>query len=478
MPEVRRIELAEQQTLGDAIKSVREAVLPEQIANDELAAWVISHDATLRTDESPHFPPSLGERDPESSAAYLFAVAASSIFRQKIPLYFGAMFHIGRVWTVSTTALREIGQLEEPRQMKRFVADLSAQVRRSLKFPRRRGRLNPSSLQQSIAEACGEARGLHEHRIADARAWWQIWQDEVRPFRDQYDRLQRYYNEAAYGRAGRDGSRQFKRVALETLALGWQPSALIDALERDGVRFKHPEQPAETMPFGTDPAWLGLILAAVSEDEPFFWHHFGHDWLRALIDRNEIERKQLVTAKVNTAIDLLRERHGNTDPFAAFDFGAGPASELLDALYRQHQLPDGSESPWLQQWRARLRDLPYYGTVPLDWQAHLDDFTRTADAVIKLGICGGGHLRHMGTPWPEFVQKMFENRWIARVATLLLSPGGGGETMGPERFTSLVSAVVERLNALGYELKAPPVPRIRNLFMHIQKDESVIEGGW
>ncbi|HYO51709.1 hypothetical protein [Archangium sp.] len=470
MPEIRTIRLKRGQTVGRAVMAARTVSLPEEILHDDLAAWVMEHDAILGEGEEdsrsrrPYF-----EDAPENLPVSVLTRTAMDVFRQRIPLYFGALFHIGRVWKVSSAALGEISQLEEPEQLARATSAISAQTSSAPQPPSGpEAPAEQAAIRDTIMWACADARHLHQTRIAQAQAWWRIWKKEVASLRELRERLDRTYNEARYARPARPELRSFALAVLETMMLSWTPSALFSALKADGAQF-HESLDAE------EPSWIlnggmSLIpfLMAIMVEFPHNIERIAYEWVHSLRLQAQNEETRLLGPQTEVALASLRARYGDAGPFVSFDYGSRPASPELHALCQEHRLPNGSPSPWLAQWKARLRTLPYNPQLTKNWQPLLDELTRTADGQIKTEAC---HTTpDLRETWSDFTQRVFEKEWVDILARQATKPADVSERWSAEDFTLMLQAVVEQLNSFGYSLRAPSLQNIEQLFSRVQKD--------
>jgi hypothetical protein len=385
-----------------------------------------------------------------------------------VPQYFAALFHIGRVWKISSAALEEIRRLEEPGQFRRAVDTISERAPAERRWFSTAGP-NRESVQAAVVAACDDAKTLHRQRLALAQRWWEFWRVEVEPLREQRMRLDAAYNEGFDGR--RRGSSAFQRAVYDTVMLAVLPSRLFASLVADGIDLQADSSDSRQT-YGREL----LRLVTFSQPEETGYPPFWHRWLELQERQLHAEEQRLILPRVEAALEDLRARLQGSDPFARFDYGGEPASDVLAGLYREHTLPDGSQSPWLERWKGRTKTLPYDPKVRRDWQAILDELLRSADGEIKLGVCQTSQA--LNETWSDHVQREFEKRWITPIGRHVATSKDNEKAWPIDDFEALVRSVVERLKSIGYAVQIPSRQRFDSLFALVRKSEWYVDGKW
>jgi hypothetical protein len=166
----------------------------------------------------------------------------------------------------------------------------------------------------------------------------------------------------------------------------------------------------------------------------------------------------------------LSEEFGDQDPFIAYQpLGRLPDTEL-HTLYTKCKLPDNTRFYYAERW-LKLLDEPFYHSydhrIPA-FKATLSagdiaNYARSADSAIKRNwVEKSGNSSGL----PEHrMQYSLEKDWIE---PLVVSVRYGDKKRNQDwtlaAVTELISAVVNHLNGLGYQLTAPLQARIEKLW--------------
>jgi hypothetical protein len=213
--------------------------------------------------------------------------------------------------------------------------------------------------------------------------------------------------------------------------------------------------------------FLGLSFGGSRDPfiEHFFfeWRHILHD-LRYEVENGEARRIALER--------LVRKYSQSEDPFAPYLPLGKPASEALRNLIFEHNLGGGQNSPWLSTWRRCVEFSSSTALrVPLKNlkdRDSVDAFARGADCAIKESL--PDEIRP-GETWEDFVQRLFEVRWILATARQLVENEANAKHWRLESFAALVAAVVSALNVAGYRLHTPAQDRLQELWDRLHGDK-------
>jgi hypothetical protein len=148
-------------------------------------------------------------------------------------------------------------------------------------------------------------------------------------------------------------------------------------------------------------------------------------------------------------------------------------ANLLNLIH-ENTLQNGQRSPWLEAWtESLLPQLEYEYSLPSrppGSEQFIKAASDSADSAIKRNLT---YDRHAVETWNDFIQRVFEERWVEPLAHLMHSENAKEKSSTPrwtvEIFCGLIKAVVENLNRIGYELEAPTFDRLKELWNHIEK---------
>jgi hypothetical protein len=468
MPEVSRIAL-EWGSVANSLARIKQDLLPEEIARDDLAQWVMSFD-TLQNEANQR---GLLEDQIELDNRYdwesqLYSYLVTSILQVQMPFYFASLFHIGRQWQVALFSLESITDVEQEENLFASAQNLIALNERS----RRNADLTIESSVELIRRMCQQGRRHQTRQLNLAREWWQDWRSEVKFYRGALDEFREYFYSIGRYENRRHRSNEMARPLMRLYTYSMRGSTLRREMQRQGVQFK-PEI-AMQPPSNQQILWIPFAMALVSRDEGrFFAHEMFADFIRAL-------RRQELAPKVEIALERLKWKYGEADPFMNFSVGkSAPTPELLE-LIREHVLPDGSDSPWLDAWKRTLDNEPNryekLPKLPGQFGRVLALSVRSADSTIKRNLT---QQLNPAESWEDFLQRIFEKKWIQAVGIMAGRTNQDAKPPQPtwdlQAFRAFIAGVVARLNKLGYSLTVPNSTRLSLLLERASKSKSPYE---
>lgn len=482
MPTIRKIQLENGQSVSERLHAVAVDLLPNDMAQNPVVRWVVDHDSLNRLCDGRKNSTAIDDIEGFGKFAMVGRIVAT-LLQRKLPFYFGALFHIGRMRAVSEYCIRN-------------VESLSA------------GGNNRSASEQNLASLLAENSPLSQKQFADearrilsslsaaglqhasgqkllATSWWNLWLKEAGALYDSTQRLQNAWEKTAGDRNNGRGMALID-AAMRTIILCQSSSCLAEAMKAAGVRMKTEVEGRLAGDFHRF-AMPSLVFALAAmeggpEDERHhFWHweHLINRWISA-------EREIRLQPQVDIALEILRSKYGALNPFDEFLPLCRPASCELRMLAMEHTLPNSNPSPWRAAWEARLES-PYigYSGNPIKPPASLDPKSldwavRLADSAIKRNIT----LEiNPNETWSSFVQRLYE-----RFCVHELGRGAGcsnkdsGEKHSPwsvEGFALFIEAMTHGINKHGYELKCPNPARLEVLLTKTTKGEYLHPGeGW
>jgi hypothetical protein len=229
-----------------------------------------------------------------------------------------------------------------------------------------------------------------------------------------------------------------------------------------GVRFRNLDSP--DLPLPNQWPFLAAVFAAgafgtIGFESRHYFDEMRYLWSEMLRE----EQQKRIAPQVQIALDLLRSRHGNADPFASYPVGRTPATPELRELIKQHQLPNGARSPWLDFWLKGLEGVPEsWKPLPRTTDAGSQWAMRSADSTIKRNL---DQAISPSESWAIFLQRLFEREWAQRIGAMAgeANKKSGVEVWSAAALFALIQQTVSSLNVLGYELTAPAEGRLKVL---------------
>ena len=470
MPEVFPRRVADR-SVREALSLARAEFLPPSIREDENANWILSFDDLQRKSSGPP----LYDRPNESENWPLNFIVTSSL-QQRIPYLFAALFHIGRQWKVSESALRALERASDRKNVLDTVGLTLESLREFAGAETGVARLyeqNSKETAEAFSLIFSSSAEQHEGRLREAQHWWNAWSDEVGTLRKQIDRLQEVG-------IGVPDYRLWREVA-RFIAEGYLPSLLRATLESAGVRFVNARgRSVSEWPLAYSEMLTPLLLLSLTSKggEPFF-HEFMFEWRHMLRD---VWRQVEYGESRRVALDcLIRKYRPGEDPFESYLPLAKPATEELRRLVIEHMLPGNQPSPWLTAWQQFVEYNSSTGlSVPfkdINDLSAVTGFARGADSAIKNKL-PDDYLP--GESWNDLVQRLFESAWVASIAdqivsTLKTEPKSNWSF---DSFTNLVEKVVGALNKIGYSIKSPSTTRLKTLWERLVSDKPYSSDDW
>jgi hypothetical protein len=471
MPEVFRRRVADG-SVREALYLARTEFLPEEIRNDKNANWVLSFDE-LRTRPGQE---ELFRDRPNESALWALDLIVTSTLQRRIPYFFASLFHIGRQWKVSESALRSLESASDGKNVSdtlRLTLDSLRELSRSDKQVAELYDRDGRDTAEALSLMLKSSREQHLNRLREAQGWWHLWVEEVDTLRSQVERLQEF--------GLREEDYRLSREVIRFVSASYRHSNLRGTMESAGVKFaSEVERNVSSLPIAYSEVLTPFLLLSLTSNrkEPFLhdvmfeWRHILHD-LRQDIEYGESRR---------IALDHLKHkyRHGG-DPFESYLPLGKAATDALRNLVIEHTLPGNQSSPWLATW-SRCVDYDPTTALAVPFkdvrdQKALSAFARAADSAIKHGL-PDDFLP--GESWDDFVQRLFESAWVSSIADQIVSSSKQdlGSKWTFDSFSSLVAGVVKILNGIGYNLTSPSSIRLKNLWERLHSDEPYSTDQW
>lgn len=463
MPKISRISLNNRVTDGlhDAVTDL----IPEEYFDNPVVKWVVAHDSLAR---------SKAGGDSVNDSPWMAAVAEyiASEVEPKVSFYFGSLFHIARMRSVSFYCKQNVELLNSGRNLERSATNL---VNLSNDRFGIENALSSESADTLLRKLSGMARenAIQQERLATH--WWEIWLKEAGVLKNATNSFDESWR-AGESRRKRP-NRQLFRSAIDLLRICNEESLLLESMKKEGVRFKGVSAHGRSglMGLGGIPFLFAMMAGNYEGDDRFFMHeleHMVHDWARS-------EREQRIQPQVEIALDMLKSKYGNRNPFDDYLPLNRPADSKLRDLCFEHRLPNSENSPWRANWAARIEN-QYIGSkhnpLLLPVKDKLEWAVRLADSVIKQNVCDDILPTE---DWNRFVQRLFEDYCVKE-----LGKGAGGANAKEDKevwtegaFSAFIRELTERVKRLGYEVSAPEDFRLRAL-LEKAKDGYVSKGDW
>jgi hypothetical protein len=465
MLEVVRREVAAG-SVRESLRRARDEFLPDEIREDSVARWVMNFD---------DLDPRSKSRDEFENASrsefWALDLIVTSTLQRQIPFYFASLFHIGRQWKVSASALGVLKQASSRENVRRSAKRAVLQIDRSewrrkewrsvLKRLLRRPNDRFDIAAEALSLVLQSSERQHTERLQESRGWWSEWRDEVETLRQQVERLQ----EVAISRERDYLGRELAAFAVQA----YRPPQLRLTMEVAGVKFLG--QAETTSAFGAagvlSELWpvLFATMSQLKYREPF-----AHDLMlemREVLHDTRLEIEYGESRRV--ALERLRRKYADADPFERYLPLRSAADEKLRNLILEHTLPGYGrhhpQSPWLSTWAQGIEydSLTTETVAPanVDDEEVITGFARWADCVIKDAL---PNEFLPGETWDSLLQRIFETEWINTFAkqTVKTNETDEGWTFGA--FATLVREVAAALNKIGYHLIAPDIGRLKEFW--------------
>jgi hypothetical protein len=475
MPEVFHRRVADG-SVRQSLYQMRGEFLPGEIREDALARWVMSFD-DLRQREGESKNSNVRESD-----SWPLDLIVTSTLQSQIPFYFAALFHIGRQWKVSESAVAALEKASTGENL-RATAKLTFDILRARKA--RKTPLDallfehgPDVTTEALAVLLESSAQQHSVRLRESRQWWTEWREEVGSLRQQVNRIEEL--------AHREFDYRLWREIAAFAVQGHRPSQLRNSMDVAGVKFPHQSERTDRLrpaAVYSELLWpLLLMTMSTSKFREPFVHELMFELRHVLHDvKEEIEYGELR----RVALERLRQKYSHSkELFEPYLPLRKPATEDLRNLIIEHTLPGyggRQNSPWLAAWK---RCVEYNPATALkvsfkdvrDRKA-ADGFARSADSAIKDRM--PDHFLP-GETWDDFVQRLFEFAWVSNIADQIVETNKtlGDDSWSFESFAKMVERVVAVLNDLGYRLTTPSETRLKKLWDRLHGDKRWSDEEW
>ena len=476
MPQVRRFESESYASIGDLLHEASVDLLPEELRSNEHAGWVVKNDPLLQS--------KYRASDENSSPFAIVGDFVASRLQQRIPFYFAALFHIGRMLSVANVGLQNIQALTREENWQASLANILALSRPRLSFLPTGEQRETEVLLRTMCDL-GISNFQNEIRIANK--WWHIWLDEVARLKASVDKYEySWRNVAEYSNDRYNRSRGFGDIT-ELCFAAWSVSAacsakstLAEEMTQTGVRLKADDCKPVTPLIGIG-QFVPMISAILSSDAD--WGDLRHEVYhlsRLMEEWIGNEKEQRMQPELDIALSILKAKYGDANPFAEYTPCGQIATRELRTLVREHRLPNGRPSPWVAEWKNSLESpLSFNSYSPLMppkdlTESQLEMMIRAVDSTIKIHV--GDNITQPAS-WEQFLQTLFESHCVKQFGE------GAGEankkqgktfkTWSAESFSEFIIAITNGINRLGYELNVPPLGRLRVLLEKATQGESL-----
>jgi hypothetical protein len=458
MPTLHRVKLEGKESVGDRLHASATDLLPADMRKDERAAWVLKHGALSNAHRDDEY-----SEDSSRPLGQASRIAISAL-RSRLPSYYATLFHIARMRTVTSRAMKDLDALRSRDNLESSISNL-------LELSGVVNHVDSATLESELRTLCEAAEEQFSQANRRAVEWWGLWISEVSDLKESVEQFEKQWSSIDGHRVDKGFSLLASTARLVLRCYG--PSRLVEQMTQEGV----PIQPGSVL--NVEGLWglLGLAASVVaSGGPPSSMHHAAYvaeEWIRN-------DRHRRMQPQIDIALDILKSRCGVTNPFLGFLPMAQPASPQLRNLLKEHTLPDNSQSPWRREWENRLDSPLRFGSWhPLALPSRLDSeslawVVRAADSSIKRHLDEdiAGH-----TDWSGFLQKLYESHCIEALGS------GAGSANQKERapftvwsttfFVEYVQAITTELNLFGYVLQSPSSARLTLLLEKASRGESV-----
>jgi len=448
MPSVREIELRDG-SIESTLARSQTALLPEEISNDQLGAWILGF-AQPRSERFREHDTD-GSRDP--ILAMLVKEMREQIVEPTLSYYHAALMHFGSQWAVANEGQSRAKALLDGDNLELSVRDANARLAEL-------GDIRPDS-RGVVVSFARQLEGAWGERMKMVTRAWDAWREEVSALKNAMSRTE----SSLYETAKRGPAKVF-----ELLDHCLTPSQLSyhGFPDRRDLR-------------------LGKVLSLVSLAGLFFlsgddrgdgrprYYDFD-DFLR------DLRYAEAQRARVPIIIEEMRaleaEYQAGEDPFEPYYSEFGVADLALNRLAARHLLHDNTQSRWLRSFEASLRTLSAW-PLSVDRFVRSDDLAEwihwgaiTADAEIKKYFVSYRKVFH-----PTTLQNAFEQEWVLEVARKLFNKDADPQSAIALRFYRLVGRVAFEIARRGYAVGAPSEERLRALVVRFT-ERGYFYGDW
>lgn len=484
MPEIARIAL-KRGSVANGLAQIKRDLLPEEFTRDYLVQWVMSFDALEKESNQRDYRNDRGDRiDSQDWGSQLWANLVISILQTQMPFYFASLFHIGRMWQVAVFSLESIDDVEREENLLASAQNLMALNTQD------NVDLSIESYVALITRMCKQGREQQVRQLNLARELWRDWKSEVELYRSSVNEFEESFNRyrweyEEHRRLDRGEGNRFNiimRPTMELLFLAMRGSFLKGKMQSNGVQFKS-EIATQPLALQSISAFLA-VLTLLNTDEGSRLVHLLSELVEEqkyhLREQRELSRRQLLAPELEAALEMLKRKYEEADPFVKYGAGkSAPTPELLE-LIREHRLPNGNDSPWLSAWKKSLDEAPsrYDKLSKPSKQSGqaLNLSVRLADSTIKRNLT---KKLDPAESWEDFLQRIFEKEWIEVIGVMAGKTNQEAKSStlvwDLQTFQRFIADTVVGLNKLAYSLVVPGSTRLALLFEKASKSKNYYE---
>ena len=224
MPKISHVSLKGR--VRDRLHSAVADLLPEEFRNDPVVKWVVSHDSLYRAKT---------DGDYNRNAPWMEDIAESiaSEVQPKISFYFGSLFHIARMRSVSFYCKQNVNLLNSEDNLERSAANIANQQIEISKFSGVIAQDSATALLQSLSRVARENASQQEQL---ATYWWKIWLVEAGALRKATQNFDESWLSGDMQRLM--PNRNLFRSIVDLLGVFNERSQLLESMKREGVRFR------------------------------------------------------------------------------------------------------------------------------------------------------------------------------------------------------------------------------------------------
>jgi hypothetical protein len=200
MPRFKRIDLDRETSIGERLHDASTDLLPDNFKENGCVQWIVGYDSLQRVGDTSHRP----DYVKQYGVAALASSFVGSYLDRRVPIYFAALFHIGRMHSVAEYGLERIRTLSAERNWRPSVTNLEKLIR-SQPLLESTGEAAYAESVLSRMRGAGTARFQQQQR--QAQEWWDIWLKEVGELQRAVDHFSEVWNGGEWRYALEDGVR-------------------------------------------------------------------------------------------------------------------------------------------------------------------------------------------------------------------------------------------------------------------------------
>jgi hypothetical protein len=441
MPRILRTKTVGGTTIRNALISARDAQLPDELASDTFAQWILHHDS-LESGQAPFIDPQLAK--PLSHQVRIGLLFKNALLEQACTFYFSSLFHIGRRLRVSEIHQRAVSRLMEASNFDNSVAQLSSRLNRTF-----------LDTAKALKRSCDSDSEYQLSFIRETKNAWKIWRQEV-------NTLQFLMS------CGRDWVRQDRKGA-GVLFLIWSRglTAVLDATPVDRAWFRLVRLPSTIRFLGAVSSSPRIFYELLDSDE--YWSQC--EILLPILENAAIDHDIHVFARISEKSGVespigesgqpswLSKPHGRL--IAHKKSGGRPKDWLHDVtkLFTACQLrpPIWPSVKVVSNTTSATQFLGKAGVSAKDViYSFADDLTEFSKQFGK----GVPYIPLANPEWDQYVDKFFNSWWVPNLARKgsILKDAVRTNVEERESFAELSALLLDRM---GYAVNAPskmPMP--------------------